>query len=67
MNEGQSTGKRYRNIVIKLPEHIACQIENRIGGNTINSIGKLFYLQFAQGKAGVNVQFEPTPQDLEKL
>lgn len=59
--------KRYRKIIVNLPEHLAFKIEKRVGGNSINALVKLFLLQFARGKAGLSIEFEPTPEEVGNL
>lgn len=59
--------KRYRKVIVNLPEHVAWKIDKKIGGNSLNALVKLFLLQFASGKAGLSIEFEPTPEELKKV
>ena len=63
----QPKEKRYRKIIVNLPEHLAFKVEKRIGGNSINALVKLFLLQFARGKAGLNIEFELSAEESATL
>lgn len=41
--------------------------DKQITTGAVNAMVKLFALHFATGKAGLNIHFEPKPEDLKKV
>lgn len=54
-------------ITFAVPDYVYWKIKRRIGEGNVNALMKIFAHQFANGKAGINIDFEPTEQDLKKV
>lgn len=66
-NTENEQGRRYRKVIVNLPEHVAWKIEKRIGGGNINSLAKIFLCAFGNGKAGLDFSFDLNSSDVQKI
>lgn len=65
----KSQERRYRQIKINLPEHVAWKIERRVGKGTenIKAVAKIFLHYFANGKADLGFTFDLSEKEIEKV
>lgn len=65
-NKEPEKSKREK-IAFYVPDYVYWKIKRRIGEGNVNALMKIFAHQFANGKAGVNIDFEPSESDLKKV
>lgn len=67
MTMEETQDKRYRKVIVNLPELTAWKIDKRIGGGNINSLVKIFLHNFAHGKAGLDFTFDLSDKDMQRI
>jgi hypothetical protein len=65
VNKSEKAGRVQ--VTFALPDYVYWKIKKRIGDGNVNALMKIFAMQFAQGKAGLHIEFEPTAEDLKKV
>lgn len=46
-------------ITFAVPDYVFENVQKQIGGGNVNALCKIFIHQFAAGKAGIEVSFDP--------
>jgi hypothetical protein len=64
MEEAKKEGRV--KIAFYVPDYIFWKISKRIGNGNVNALMKIFAVQFAKGKAGLEIDFELSPEEAKK-